>query len=433
MKLISDCLEVNEAGHLTIGGIGVPALAQEYGTPLYIMDEDKIRDNCNAYMTAMQKHYPGFPDKQAVAYASKAFACKRMYAIVHDQGLLADVASGGELYTALSGNTLPAGRIIFHGNNKTDEELRYALKEKVHRIVANGPEELERISSIAGELNVRAKVSLRLSPGTTDTAIHTAVQTGILDSKFGIPIETGAALEAVRLAEFLKNIEFKGIHCHLGSPIYDLDVYVTAIHKMTAFMSENNVPLNELNIGGGFAVSYLPGEKVHSAEEYIEAICRAVKDAAQKHGSPLPKIIIEPGRAIVADAGITVYTAGSVKEIPGVRTYVSVDGGMTDNPRYMLYGSKHDITAPERALEPKTQNVALAGRCCECELLGMDMPIQPVRPGDLVAVLNTGAYNYSMASNYNRIPRPPVVMVSGGKSYVAVRRETWEDVARLDV
>jgi diaminopimelate decarboxylase len=432
MKLGSDCLGVNDAGHLTIGGIDVPAMAKEYGTPLYIMDEGHIRDNCRAFSAAMREYYPG---KSAVAYASKAFACKQMYRIVQEEGLLTDVASGGELYTALESGLQPAS-IIFHGNNKTEEELRYAIQSGIHRIVADGPEELERISRIAGELGVRASVSLRLSPGVTDETTHATLQTGILDSKFGNPIETGAALESVKLALSLANINLAGIHCHLGSPIYSFEPYRAAIGIMTGFMAEARdqlgVTLGELNLGGGFAVRYLPGQDVHPVSEYVAFIGREVQAAAERYGLPLPELVIEPGRAIVACAGITVYTIGSVKEIPGVRTYVSVDGGMTDNPRYMLYGAEYDITMPERVLESKTQTITLAGRCCECEILGKDMPIQPVRTGDLLAVLCTGAYNYSMASNYNRIPRPPVVMVRGGKPFVAVRRETWDDMARLD-
>lgn len=428
MRFVSDCLGVNDAGHLTIGGMDVPSLAKEFGTPLYIMDEAQIRTNCRAFTLAMAEHYPG---KWSVAYASKALAFAHIYRIVHEERLLTDVASGGELFTALKGGMPPEG-IIFHGNNKTEEELRYALKTNIHRIVANGTEELERISRIASELGITAKVSLRLSPGVTGKATHTALQTGKLDSKFGIPIETGAAQAALELACSLGGIKLEGIHCHLGSPIFEIETYTDAIDHMMAFMAEAGVPLKELNIGGGYAVRYLPGQEVLPASEYVSAIAKAVREASARHHLPLPELVIEPGRAIVANACITVYTVGSIKEIPGVRTYVSVDGGLTDNPRYMLYGAEYDIILPERALESKSETITLAGRCCECELLGKDMPIQPVKPGDLLAVLNTGAYNYSMASNYNRVPRPPIVMISQGKSYIAVRRETWEDVARLD-
>jgi diaminopimelate decarboxylase len=419
MKFVSECLGVNDAGHLTIGGADVPALAREFGTPLYIVDEDRIRENCRAYANAL--------GNGTVAYASKAFACTHMVRIIQEEGLCADVASGGELYTALKGG-LPPERIYFHGNNKTEEELRYAINTGIRRIVANGTEELHNISRIARELGVTASVSIRLSPDVTDQNIHAAVQAGLLDSKFGVPIATGAAHRTVELARSLEHIALEGIHCHIGSPIYEIETYIAAVKAMTDFMGTLDRPLNELNIGGGFPVRYLPEQDVLPVTGFMAAIGKAVRDAA-----PHCHLVIEPGRGIVADAGITVYTAGSVKEIPGVRTYVSVDGGMTDNPRYMLYGSKYDIVLPERAAEDKTQTIALAGRCCECEVLGMDMPVQPVKPGDLLAVLCTGAYNYSMASNYNRIPRPPVVMVRGGKPFVAVKRETWEDVARLDV
>jgi diaminopimelate decarboxylase len=433
MKLNSECLSVNSAGHLTIGGVDVPALAKEFGTPLYLMDEDHIRKNCRAFTQAMGEHYPG---KWTVAYANKALSCKHIICVTREEGLYANVAAGGELFTAIKGGMEP-GRIIFHGNNKTDEELRYALQSGILRIVADGPEELERISGIAGELGLRASVSIRLSPGITDETTHTSLQTGILDSKFGIPVETGAAFEAVRHTLTLAYIELAGIHCHLGSPIFSLEPYAAAIGVMTGFMArvrdELGVTLSELNLGGGYAVRYLPDQKVHTISEYAAFICEEVQNTAKRYGLSLPALVIEPGRSIVADAGITVYTVGSVKNIPGVRTYVSVDGGMTDNPRYMLYGAKYDILDPGRALESKTMTITLAGRCCECEVLGEDMPLQPVKPGDLVAVLCTGAYNYSMASNYNRIPRPPVVMVRGGETFTAVCRETWDDLIRLDI
>jgi diaminopimelate decarboxylase len=432
MSLVSDCLGINKAGRLTIGGLDVCGLAKEYGTPLYLLDEDKIRRNCRAFSDAMAEHYPA---KWSVAYASKALSFAHIYNIVHSEGLFTDAASGGELYTALKGG-MPPEKVIFHGNNKTEQELRYALGAGDVRFVANGTEELESLSRIAGEMNKMASVSLRLCPGVTGKGTHAYLQTGILDSKFGIPIETGAALEAVNLALSLKNIRLEGIHCHLGSPIYELEPYTTAIGSMIEFMAqvrdESGCTLRELNLGGGFPVRCLDGQEIIPAEEYIKVITKAVQDAAGHNSIQLPELVIEPGRAIVADAGITVYTVGSVKIIPDVRTYVSVDGGMTDNPRYMLYGSKYEITLPERASERKSKRVTLAGRCCECEVLGEALQIQPVKPGDLLAVLNTGAYNYSMASNYNRIPRPPVVMVRDGKPFVAVERETWEDLVRLD-
>jgi diaminopimelate decarboxylase len=429
MKFISDCLGVNDAGALTIGGVSVQYLAEKYGTPLYVMDEDQIRGNCREFMQAMKKHYPG---NHSVAYAGKAFACKRMYRIMYEEGLYTDVASGGELFTALEGG-MPPERIIFHGNNKTEDELRSALSAGIRRIVANGRDELLQISRIASELKVMANISLRLSPNITDNSIHKAVQTGILDSKFGIPIETGEALDAVKLSASLPGISLTGLHCHIGSPIFDLEPYLETVKTMTAFMAELETPLAELNIGGGFAVRYLSGQEAVPIPDYVSAICGEVAASAKRHGLPLPELVIEPGRAIAANAGITVYTAGSIKEVAGVRTYLSVDGGMTDNPRYMLYAAEHEITSVKRAGEAKTQRVTLAGRCCECEVLGTDMPLQTADPGDLIAVLCTGAYNYSMASNYNRIPRPPVVMVSGGEHYLAVRRETFKDIVRLDI
>jgi diaminopimelate decarboxylase len=430
MNFVSESLGLDKNGGLTIGGLAVCDLAEEFGTPLYLMDEGQIRRNCRKFTEAMDSCCRG---KWSVAYASKAFSCAHIYNIVHSEGLFADVASGGELYTALKGG-MPPEKLIFHGNNKTDVELRYALGAGIGRFVANGTEELESLSGIAGLLNTTANVTIRVSPGVSGKDTHASLQTGLLDSKFGIPIETGAAYEAVKLALSLKNIKLMGIHTHLGSPIYEKEPYITAIGSITAFMAQVRdglgYTLKELNAGGGYPVRYLDGqEEIIPISEYVKTIAKAVQDAGLRD---LPELIIEPGRAIVADAGLTVYTVGSIKTIPDVRTYVSVDGGMTDNPRYMLYESKYEIILPERASEAKTEKITLAGRCCECEVLGEDMQIQPVKQGDLLAVLNTGAYNYAMASNYNRIPRPPVVMIRDGKPFVAVERETWEDLARLD-
>ena len=418
-------------GQMTIGGLSVSELAKEYGTPLYIMDEDQIRRNCRAFTETMAACYPG---PWAIAYANKALSCKHIVRVTREEGLYANVAAGGELYTALQGGMEPE-RVIFHGNNKTDEELRYAIENNILRIVADSPEELHNISRIAGSLGKSVSVSVRLSPGI-EAHTNEVLQTGKLDSKFGIPIETGAAMEAAKLALSLDHIGLHGIHCHIGSQIFEPEPFILTVGVMTAFMAqvrdELSYTLKELNLGGGFGIRYTQDDAPRTIPESVAATAEAVRAAAERHGLPLPELVLEPGRSIVADAGITVYTVGSVKEIPGIRTYVSVDGGMTDNPRYMLYGSKYEITLPERASEEKTQIITLAGRCCENELLGKDLAIQPVKAGELLAVLCTGAYNYAMASNYNRIPRPPVVMVRDGKASLAVRRETWEDIVRFD-
>ncbi|MDR0293057.1 MAG: diaminopimelate decarboxylase [Oscillospiraceae bacterium] len=431
MEFVSDCLGLNERDRLTIGGADVAELAREFGTPLYLMDEDAVRRNCRAFTGAMSASYPG---KWAVAYANKALSCKHLVRVTREEGLYANAAGGGEVYTALKAG-MPPEKIIFHGNNKTGEELRLAIGSGILRIVADGPEELRNISRIAAETGRTASVSIRLSPGI-EAHTYEVLQTGKLDSKFGVPIETGAAMEAVRLALSLDGIDLYGVHCHIGSQIFEPEPFAMAVDVMAAFMvkvrDELSHTLKELNLGGGYGIRYTSDQRPRGIRESVSATAEAVRAAAEKHNFPLPELVIEPGRGIVAGAGITVYTVGGVKEIPGVRTYVSVDGGMTDNPRYVLYGAQYEITLPERAAEAKTQIVTLAGRCCENELLGKDMPVQPVRAGDLLAVLCTGAYNYSMASNYNRVPRPPVVMVSGGKPFVAVRRETWEDVAGLD-
>ena len=431
-RIMDGAVAIDRDGRLTMGGLLVSELAREYGTPLYLLNEDTIRQNCRDFTETMAASYPG---QWAVAYANKALSCKHIVRVTREEGLHANVAAGGELFTALQGGMEPE-HVIFHGNNKTEDELRYAIENNILRIVADGPEELHNISHVAGAMGKTASVSLRLSPGI-EAHTNEVLQTGKIDSKFGLPIQTGAAMEAVKLALSLDHIKLYGIHCHIGSQIFDAEPFAVTVDRMTAFMAqvrdELSYPLKELNLGGGFGIRYTPDQNPRKISESVAATAKAVCAAAEKYGLELPELVIEPGRSLVGAAGITVYTVGGVKDIPGIRTYVSVDGGMTDNPRYMLYGAKYEITLPERAAEEKTQTITLAGRCCENELLGENMRIQPVQAGDLLAVLCTGAYNYAMASNYNRIPRPPVVMVRNGQAALAVRRETWEDIIRCDI
>lgn len=430
---VSDNLGVNDKGHLTIGGVDTISLAQEYKTPLYVMDEDSIRGNCRRFKKSIDKYYSG---NGKVLFASKAFSCVHMYKILKEEGLGADVVSGGELYTALLAGFDPAD-IYFHGNNKTDDELVMALDNKIGRILVDNVEELYRLSTLAAERNVTVDISFRIKPGV-DAHTHDFIMTGQIDSKFGVALENGEAMDFVGKISSCKNINLVGIHCHIGSQIFDIEPFGYTAKVMLNFAADvrdkYGIMIKELNLGGGFGIKYKSDHNPAPFEEYMRIVSGVVKETAKQRGIPVPFILIEPGRAIVAPAGITLYTVGSVKTIKDIRTYVAIDGGMTDNPRYALYQSEYEAVCANRAQAPKDMKVTIAGRCCESgDLIGKDMPLQSVSAGDIVAVFSTGAYNYSMASNYNRVPRPPVVMVSGGKSFVAVKRETYEDIVRNDV
>ena len=430
---VSDCLGVNEKGHLTIGGVDTLALAEEYGTPLYLMDEGEIRGNAAAFLRGIQKYYGG---KGQVAFASKAFCCKEICRIADSEGLWLDVVSGSEVYTALSAG-FPAAHLIFHGNNKSAVELTEALKAGVGRIVVDNIFELELLDKLAVAANKRAKIQLRLKPGV-EAHTHDFIRTGQIDSKFGFAIETGEAARAVEKTLTLPNIELVGIHCHIGSQIFDVAPFVEAARVMIGFIEQvkkdTGHEIGELNLGGGFGIKYLPEEVPAPYESYMEAVSKEVLGRCKEYGLNVPTIILEPGRSIVGPAGITLYTIGAVKEIPGIRTYITVDGGMADNPRHILYQSRYEMLLAGRANAPKTGGYTVAGRCCESgDILGVDIPLPAPKVGEVMAVLSTGAYNYAMASHYNRLPKPAVVMVKDGASRVIVRRESYEDVARNDV
>ncbi len=430
---VSKNLAVNEKGRLTIGGMDTVELAKEYGTPLYVMDEELIRENCRSFKQSIDKYYGG---AGLVCYASKAFCCKAMCRIMADEGIGLDVVSAGELYTAASVD-FPMDKVCFHGNNKTDEELELALEHNVGRIIVDNIYELERLNGLACKKGVKANIMYRIKPGI-DAHTHDFVRTGQIDSKFGFALETGEAFEAVKKALSLEHIRLVGLHCHIGSQIFDIDPFVLAAEVMMNFIAKiKNVldyEVKELNLGGGFGIKYTDVDSPVPYDKYMEKVSEKVKEVCKAQNLALPFILIEPGRSIAAPAGITLYTVGGIKNIPNIRTYVSIDGGMCDNPRYALYKSKYDVVIADRAGEQKKEVVTLAGKCCESgDLIGEGMPIQQVKVGDTAAVLATGAYNYSMSSNYNRIPKPAVVMVNGGKSYVAVKRETLEDIIRNDV
>ena len=430
---VSECLDVNKENHLTIGGIDTLELAEKYSTPLYVMDENMIRKNCRMFRGSIDSYYGG---KGLVTYASKAFSCKEMCRIVAEEGLGLDVVSAGEIYTAVQAG-FPAEKMFFHGNNKTPQELAYALEAGVGRIVVDNLTELDLLDSMARSAGKTARILFRIKPGV-DAHTHSFVRTGQIDSKFGLALETGEALEAVKAAAKLKNVELVGLHCHIGSQIFDIEPFEHAAEVMLAFIAqikeETGIIIHELDLGGGFGIKYVPENDPVSYDSYMERVSKVVKGCCQKLGLDQPFIIIEPGRSVAGPAGITLYQVGSIKEIPNVRTYVAIDGGMTDNPRYALYQSEYELVVASRAGDARTRTVTLAGKCCESgDLIGKDMSTQEIQEGDIVAVLATGAYNYSMASNYNRIPRPAVVMVKDGQSRIVVKRETLEDLVKNDI
>lgn len=429
----NDCLNVNEKGHLTIGGCDTVELAKEYGTPLYVLDENVIRNTCKSYVSSFEKFYNG---NGRPLYASKALSCLELCRIANDEGLGLDVVSGGELYTALKSG-FPAEKIHFHGNNKTNEEIKMALENNVGKIVVDNLEELERLNSIAEKMDKVANISFRIKPGV-DAHTHNFIRTGQIDSKFGFALETGEAYEAVKKAISYENVCLKELHCHIGSQIFDIEPFVTAAEIMMDFIgkikNELNVVISELNLGGGFGIMYVNTDTPVPYENYMEKVSKAVKAKAEEYGIPVPYIYIEPGRSIVGEAGITLYTVGAVKTIPNVRTYVSVDGGMTDNIRYALYQSEYTVVNASKADKEPDQAVTVAGKCCESgDLIQENTKIAAVKAGDTLAVLSTGAYNYSMASNYNRIPKAAIVMVKDGKSRVVVKRESYEDLIKNDI
>ncbi|MEM1483372.1 diaminopimelate decarboxylase [Oscillospiraceae bacterium PP1C4] len=430
---VSDCLGLNDLGHLTIGGRDTVELAQTFGTPLYMMDENQIRRSCASYRESINKYYDG---NGLVTYASKAFCCKAICKIVAEEGLGLDVVSIGELYTAM-GVDFPAERIFFHGNNKTVQELLAAIEYGVGQIVVDNLTELELLNELAISQNKVASILFRIKPGI-DAHTHDFVRTGQIDSKFGLALETGEAMEAVKQAAMMKGVKLKGIHCHIGSQIFDIEPFEHAAEVMMNFIAdikaETGLELDMLNLGGGFGIKYTPEDDPVAYDRYMKQVSQTVKKTCDAHAIKMPRIIIEPGRSIVGPAGITLYTVGSVKEIPNVRTYVSVDGGMCDNPRYILYRSQYEAMVANKAAQPKTRTVTLAGKCCESgDLIGEHMQLQDVQVGDIIAVLATGAYNYSMSSNYNRIPKPPVVMLKDGEARMVVKRETVQDIIRNDL
>ncbi|MBQ2614003.1 MAG: diaminopimelate decarboxylase [Clostridia bacterium] len=433
MQFVMDCLTVNENGNLSMAGCDLTEVARQFGTPAYVMDEMQIRQNCRTYRKSIEEYYDG---NGLVLYASKAFSCKAIYRMMQEEGMGIDVVSGGELYTALQAG-FPAEKIYFHGNNKTEAELTLALEYGVGRFVVDNRYELDMLNRIAGEMGKIAKILFRIKPGI-DAHTHSFIQTGQIDSKFGVALETGEAEEIIGYAAKLSSVEVVGIHCHIGSQIFELEPFQMAAKVMLKLMATVKdafgLELKELNLGGGFGIKYVKEDMPIDYDRYMEAVSQVVHQECARLGMNLPFIVIEPGRSIVASAGLTLYTVGCVKEIPNVRTYVSVDGGMADNPRHIMYGAEYEAVLPRNPLGEPEMTVTVAGKCCESgDILIRDIALPKVEPGDLLAMLATGAYHYSMASNYNRIPRPPVVMLKDGKASLAVRRERYEDLLNCDL
>ncbi|HHW11456.1 MAG TPA: diaminopimelate decarboxylase [Firmicutes bacterium] len=425
-------LTINSSGHLEIGGCDVVELAKAFGTPLYVLDEAKIRANCRAYHEALKGVYPNYE----LVYAGKAFLTQAMCGLVYQEGFGLDVVSGGELYTALRAG-FPAENINFHGNNKSRAELVMALKNGVGRIMVDNLMELETLIQLAMETKTQPRVVFRLKPGVT-AHTHTYTQTGQEDSKFGMGLNDGVALKAVKIALASPQIKLLGFHCHIGSQIFEVEPFKAAIDVLTAFMAEARTQTGfvaeVLDLGGGIGIAHNKQEKPRALLEIVSKIGRYARERLTALQYPLPLLVLEPGRSIVGSAGTTIYTVGNIKRIPGVRTYLAVDGGMTDNPRVALYQAVYEGALANKMNEPLTEVVTVTGKCCESgDMLIWDLPLATPEPGDLLAVFDTGAYNYSMASNYNRLPRPAVVLVAEGEAELIVRRETYEQLIQNDL
>ncbi|WP_284640348.1 diaminopimelate decarboxylase [Paenibacillus silviterrae] len=423
---------INANGHLEIGGCDTVELAERFGTPLYIMDEALIRQRCREYMEAFRASGLKFQ----VAYASKAFCVMAMCRIVEEEGMSLDVVSDGELYTAMQAG-FPVERIHFHGNNKSPHEIEMAIDAGIGCFVVDNTVELHMLNAIAAEKRVVVKVLLRLTPGV-EAHTHEFISTGQTDSKFGFDMGNGAAYEAVKTAHELSHLELLGIHSHIGSQIFEVEGFKLAVDKVAAFSvkvrDELDITFSVINLGGGFGIRYVEGDTPLPVAEYVAAITGSIKEHFTKHAYPLPEIWTEPGRSIVGDSGTTLYTVGTHKDIPGVRKYVSVDGGMTDNPRPALYEARYEAMLANRAEASCEEVVSIAGKCCESgDMLIWDVELPKVQTGDLLAVACTGAYNYAMASNYNRIRRPAVVFVKDGQADVVVKRESYEHLVGNDL
>lgn len=431
--MLYDNLSINAAGHLAIAGIDACELAAEYGTPLYVLDEDRVREKCRTYVQAMRSC---FPEGSLPLYAGKALCFRGIYPIVESEGMGADVVSAGEIATALSAG-FPAERLFFHGSNKTDAEIAYGVEQGVGHFVVDNLDELETLGREAMARGVTQRVFLRLTVGL-DPHTLAAISTGKVDSQFGVPIDTGQALRFVERALSTEGVKVVGFHSHIGSQIFEASSFCDQIDRLLAFArtvrDELGFVVEALNLGGGFAVPYVETDPQVDIAANIEAIAEHLHAGCAEAGYPVPRIYMEPGRSIVADAGVTLYSAGRIKTVDGYRSYVMVDGGMTDNPRYALYKSSYTVLNATQANSEPDFVCTIAGRCCESgDRIAEDVAIARPAHGDVIAVLTTGAYNYAMSSNYNRVMRPALVMVSNGEARLAVRRQTVDDLLALEL
>ena len=431
--MIYQNLAVNQADHLTVAGYDTTVLAQQYGTPLMLMDETMIRTRCREYIKAMADYLPA---GSKPLYASKALSLKRIYEIMREEGMGVDVVSSGELYTAVKAG-FPMEHAYFHGNSKTDADIRFAMENGIGYFVCDSMDELTAINAEAARRNIRQKVLLRLTPGI-DPHTHEKINTGRIDCKFGAAIETGQAEELILYALSLENIDLRGYHCHIGSQIFDHTPFCDAAILMLEFMAEikqkHGFQAPVLNLGGGMGVPYTESDGAIDYTANIRNIGKLISQVCQRLELEMPAILMEPGRSIVADAGVTLYSVTTVKQIPGFKNYTAVDGGMTDNPRFALYQASYTVLPASRMRDERDFICTIAGCCCESgDLIQENVALPKPNRGDLIAVLTTGAYNYSMASNYNRVPRPPVVMLGADGPYIAVRRETYDDLIGNDL
>ena len=432
-KIVHSNVTVGKNGHLYFAGADTVSLAEKYGTPVFLLDDARVRARVREYKEAMKMN---FGESALPLFASKSLSFKEIYRIMAEEGIGTDIVSSGELFTAVSAG-FPMERAFFHGNNKTDFDIRYAIENRIGYFIVDSMEELTLIDEYAENAGIRQKILLRLTPGI-DPHTHQKISTGGVDSKFGSAIETGLAEKITKAALSKLNVELCGFHCHIGSQIFDIEPYITAAEIMLSFivkMKEKfGFTAKILNLGGGFGVRYIENDPEISITENINAIGAYIRKKCAEINLCMPTIYMEPGRSIVADAGMTLYTVGSVKEIEGFKNYVSIDGGMTDNPRYTLYQSAYTIVLANRADEKADFSCTVGGRCCESgDLIQENVMIPKPQRGDILAVLVTGAYNYSMASNYNRVTKPPVVVLRDGNEKLAVRRERFEDLVACDL
>lgn len=423
--------QVNDNGQLLIGGVKATELVASYGTPLYVYDVALVRERARGFLNTFQHHGV----RAQVAYASKAFSSVAMFQLVEEEGLSLDVVSGGELYTAVVAD-FPRERIHFHGNNKSTEELMFALNERIGCFVVDNFHELDRLEQLTRERNQTISILLRVTPGV-EAHTHDYILTGQEDSKFGFDLKNGQAEEALSRALQVPTFEVLGIHSHIGSQIFETTGFSVAAHTLLKALYEwretYGFQARVLNLGGGFGIRYTKEDEPIPPAEYVNEMVEVIKSFCGSHSMQIPEVWIEPGRSLVGDAGTTLYTIGSQKDIPNVRRYIAVDGGMSDNLRPALYDARYEACVANKLHDQTEQTVSIAGKCCESgDMLIWDIPLPKVEAGDVLAVFCTGAYGYSMANNYNRIPRPPVIFVENGHHQLVVKREVYVDLVRQD-